>query len=99
VEHPGALLQTSDVQKCVFLDSSGFFCGVLPWAPFLFSVLHIVDSSTEMLACSRDFCKSLADTLGFFLTSLSILQCALAVVFAGWQLLGRVATVLNFLHL
>ena len=58
----------------VFLDSSGFFCGVFPWTLFLFSVLRIVDSSTEMLACSRDFCKSLADSLGFFLTSLSILR-------------------------
>ena len=29
---------------------------------FLFGVICIVDSSTEMLACSRDFCKSLADT-------------------------------------
>ncbi|KAJ4927309.1 hypothetical protein JOQ06_015042 [Pogonophryne albipinna] len=26
------------------------------------------DSSTEMLACARDFFKSLADTLGFFFT-------------------------------
>ena len=53
-----------EIQMCsnVFLDSSGFFRSVLPWTPFLFSVLRIVDSSTEMLACSRDFCKSLADT-------------------------------------
>ena len=44
------------LQTCsnVFLDSSGFFCGVLPWTPFLFSVLRIIDSSTERLACSRD---------------------------------------------
>jgi hypothetical protein len=90
-----------ELQMCsnVVLDSSGFFCGVLPWTPFLFSVLRIVDSSTEMLACYRDFCKSLADTLGFFSTSLSILRCVLAVSFAGWPLLGRVATVLNFLNL
>jgi hypothetical protein len=59
----------------------------------LFSVLHIVDSSTEMLACFRDFCKSLADTLGFFLTPLSILRCALAVISACRPLPGRVATV------
>ena len=82
-----------------FLDSSGFFRGVLPCIPFLLSVFRIVDSSTETLACSRDFCKSLADTLGVFLTSLSILRCALAVICAGRPLLGRVATVLNFLHL
>ena len=69
-----------------------------PWTPFLFSVLRIVDPSTE-LACSKDFCKSLVDTLGFFLTSLSILRCALAVIFAGRTLLGRVATVLKCLHL
>ena len=62
MEHPGAFLQISAGQQCFFLDSSGFFRGVLPWTPFLFSVLRIVDSSTEMLACSRDFCKSLADT-------------------------------------
>ena len=37
------------------------FLGGLRRTPFLFSVLCIVDSS-EMLACSRDFCKSLADT-------------------------------------
>uniref|UniRef100_A0A8B9HXV2 TATA box binding protein (TBP)-associated factor, RNA polymerase I, A n=1 Tax=Astyanax mexicanus TaxID=7994 RepID=A0A8B9HXV2_ASTMX len=38
---------------------------------------------TKMLACARDFCTSLADTLGFFLTSLIILRCALAVIFTG----------------
>jgi hypothetical protein len=40
-----------------FWDNSGFFHGVLPWTPFLFSVWRIVDSS-EMLACSSGFCKS-----------------------------------------
>ena len=30
VEHPGALLPTSDVQQWGFLDSSGFSRGVLP---------------------------------------------------------------------
>lgn len=41
VEHPGALLQTSDLQQCVvvvFLDSSGFLCGVLPWTVIMFLV-------------------------------------------------------------
>jgi hypothetical protein len=51
-----------------------------------------------MLACSRDFCKSLANTQGFFLTSLSILRCALAVIFVGRPFLGKVATVLNFIY-
>ena len=59
----------------------------------------IVDSLTGMSAYARDFCKSLADTLGFFFTSLSSLRCALAVIFTGQPLLGRVAAVLNFLHL
>ena len=90
-----------ELQTCsnVFLDSHGFFHDVLPYTPFLFSVLQIVDSSTEMLASSRDFCKSLADALGFFLNSLSLLCCALAVIFAGRPLLGRLATVLKFLNL
>uniref|UniRef100_A0A8C5Q908 Sleeping Beauty transposase HTH domain-containing protein n=1 Tax=Leptobrachium leishanense TaxID=445787 RepID=A0A8C5Q908_9ANUR len=56
---------------------------------------------------AKDLQKSLAhanifvDTLGFFFTSLSILRCALAVIFTGRPRLGRVATVLNlnFLHL
>lgn len=46
----------------VFLESSGFLCGVLPWTPCLFNVLHIVDSSTEMLTSSNDSFKSLAFT-------------------------------------
>lgn len=55
--------------KCaamVYLDSSGFLCGVLPWTPFLASVLHRVGVCTEILDCAIDFCKSLGDTLGFF---------------------------------
>ena len=43
-----------------FSVSSGFLRGVLPWIPCLFSVLHIVDSWTEMLASSKDAFKSLA---------------------------------------
>ena len=89
LEHPGVFSANFRRAVMFLLDSSGFFHGVLPWTPFLFGVLRIVDSSIEMFACSRDFCKSLADTLGFFLTSLSILRCALAAFFAGRPLLGR----------
>lgn len=34
------------LQKCsnVFLESSSFLSGVLPWTPYLFKDLHIVDS-------------------------------------------------------
>lgn len=61
--------------------------------------------STHSAVCSfqtrdaRDFCKPLANTLEFFFTSLSILRCALATIFTRWPRLGRVVTVLNFLHL
>ena len=82
-----------------FLVSSGFLRGVLPWTPFLAIVLHIVDVCTEILDCASDFCESLADTLGFFFTSLSILRWTLGVIFGGWPLLGREATVPNSLHL
>ena len=53
----------------------------------------------KMLAGARDFCKSIADTLGFFFASLSILHCAVAVIFTGEPLLGRITTVLNFLFI
>lgn len=43
----------------LFLDSSSFFRGVLPWTPYKFNGLCIVELSSEMLACARDFWKSL----------------------------------------
>lgn len=64
----------SFIYFCFFCDINGFFLGVLPWTPFLFNVLHMVDLSTEVLTCAIDFCKTSVETLGFFLTSLSILH-------------------------
>uniref|UniRef100_A0A8C5QE70 Transposase n=1 Tax=Leptobrachium leishanense TaxID=445787 RepID=A0A8C5QE70_9ANUR len=91
--HANIFVDTSTIRKTLNKN------GVHGRTPFLFNVFLIVDVSTKMLACARDFCKSSADTLGFFFTSLSILRCALAVIFTGRPCLGRVATVLNFLHL
>lgn len=54
VEHPHALVD---------LTNAAMF--LLPL--FLFSISCIIITLTEMLACSRYFCKSLADTLRFFL--------------------------------
>ena len=102
VEHPGALLRTSNVKKCFFWTAmaSSVVSSHEHHSCLVFDIVFfIVDSTTEMLASSRDVFMLLADTLGFFLTSLSILRCALAVIIAGRSLLGRVATVLTFLHL
>lgn len=78
VEHPGALLQTSKVQQCIFFYSNGSLRGALSWIPLLFDVLLIVDLATIMLACAKDFCKFKDSSQGFFFTTRSILRCALS---------------------
>lgn len=45
-----------------------------------------------MLTYARHFCKSLANTLQFFFMALNILCCALAVMFTGESLPGKIAT-------
>lgn len=52
-----------------------------------------------MLNSSNYSFKPFAVSLGFFFTSLNILGWAFGVILAGRPLLGRVAEVLNHLHL
>lgn len=75
VENPGALLKTSNVWAAV--PSSTLSC----------RELHSPLMSTKMLACARDFCKSLTDTLGFWLTWLRALA-----IFTDRHPRGRSAT-------
>ena len=77
------------------------------WLPFVVSshehhsCLEFYVSQTRQQRCQhvREMSLSIQLTLRYFLTSLSFLRCALTVIFAGRPVLGRVATVLNFLHL
>lgn len=74
VKLPGALVKMSNLQQCFFY----FFLfseqhQLPPWCPPMFSILFnawlILDLSTTMFTCARDFSKSSAASSGFFFTS------------------------------
>ena len=78
VKHPGALLQTSDVQQCSFFWTAVASSVVSSREHFSCLVFYLLQTRQQICQHVQEISVSLQLTLGFILTAFSVLPCALA---------------------